>query len=108
TVYIDYGTDNDDETLPGITALGDNYPNPFNPSTTITYSLKEGGQVRIDVYNLRGERLITLVNEVRDAGVYGVEWNGRDEAGRMMPSGIYFYNMKSGKYTSIKKMILMK
>ncbi|MDP8220270.1 MAG: T9SS type A sorting domain-containing protein, partial [Candidatus Stygibacter frigidus] len=98
----------DNNELPVVTALTGNYPNPFNPETTIKMALKTNGLVRIDIYNVRGQMVRTLVNEYMDAGNHDIIWNGVDDHGQKLGSGVYFYNMKFGKYTSTKKMILMK
>ncbi|MBW6515397.1 MAG: T9SS type A sorting domain-containing protein [Candidatus Cloacimonetes bacterium] len=90
------------------TDLIGNYPNPFNPDTNISYYLEEAGFVTIEIYNSRGQRVKTLVNGYADAGEQAVYWNGKDEANRDISSGIYFYRMKKGTFTSTKKMILMK
>jgi hypothetical protein len=84
-------------------ALEQNYPNPFNPGTTINYSIPEDGFVRLKVYNLLGEEIITLVNSVQKAGRYEVMFDASRFA-----SGVYYYRMETAKYTSIKKMILLK
>ena len=95
--------------------LLNNYPNPFKPSgagrspaTTISYQLPEYSKVNLSVYNIKGKKVKTLVNEKLDAGTHQVVWNGKDENGKSVTSGIYFYKMNSGKFTSIKKMILLK
>ena len=90
------------------TELQGNYPNPFNPETTIRYSVKETSPVTIEVYNLKGQLVRTLVNEVKTAGNYSVVWNGRDNNNQPVSSGVYFYKMNAGKYSSTKKMIMMK
>jgi hypothetical protein len=95
-------------TIPVVTTLTGNYPNPFNPVTNIAFSIKEASQVTIDIYNLRGEKVNTLVNEYLEPNYYNFEWNSRDENNRSVASGVYFYKMKAGRYTSTKKMILMK
>lgn len=99
---------NDETAIPLVTALQRNYPNPFNPETTIAFSLKEDDFVTIEVYNSRGQKVRTLVNEFREAGNHQVLWNGRDENSREVASGVYFYRMKSGRYTSTGKMLMMK
>jgi len=99
---------NDDQVVPFVTALKSNYPNPFNPITTIEYSIKDSAPVSIEVYNILGQRIRTLVNEPKKAGNYSVTWNGTDNNGRAVASGIYFYRMQSGKFTSTKKMIMLK
>jgi len=99
----------DDENIPVlVTELFNNYPNPFNPETTIRYSVKETCPVTIEVYNLKGQLVRTLVNEIKTAGNYSVVWNGRDNNNQPVSSGVYFYKMNTGKYSSTKKMILMK
>jgi len=86
-----------------------NFPNPFNPVTTISFettNLHEN--TRIEIYNLKGQKVKTLVNEELAAGKHSVIWNGADDSGKSVSSGIYFYKMRAGNYTSTKKMILMK
>ena len=95
--------------LPGlITKLHSNYPNPFNPVTNISYSVKEAGNVTLEVYNIKGQLVKTLINDVREAGNFTTTWTGTDNSNKSVSSGVYFYKMKSGNYTSTKKMILMK
>jgi len=103
------GTPLEDPNVPVLaTELQGNYPNPFNPETTIRYSVKETSPVTIEVYNLKGQLVRTLVNEVKTAGNYSVVWNGRDNHNQPVSSGVYFYKMNAGKYSSTKKMIMMK
>ncbi|MFA5464722.1 MAG: FlgD immunoglobulin-like domain containing protein [Candidatus Cloacimonadales bacterium] len=90
------------------TKLFANYPNPFNPETTINFEMEKDAYVTIDIYNAKGQKVKTLVNEHKRKGMHSVIWNGKDGNGQSVGSGIYFYNMKSGKYTSTRKMILMK
>ncbi len=90
------------------TMLGKNYPNPFNPETKIKYSIKKDSNVLIEIYNIKGQLVKTLVNELKPIGKYSVIWDGRDSNDNQVSSGIYFYKLKAGKYTSAKKMILMK
>ena len=85
------------------TELLDNYPNPFNPSTKISYSLKTEGRVSLKIYNTLGEEVIKLVDEIKPAGSYEVVFNAAE-----LPSGIYIYRMQSGEYISSKKMLLIK
>jgi len=89
-------------------SLHQNYPNPFNPSTTISYDLNEQTQVQLNVFNVKGQKIITLINDNKNAGIHSVIWNGRNENGKSVPSGIYLYKLQTEKYSSIKKMILMK
>jgi len=98
-----------DGSIPALmTELTGNYPNPFNPETTIAFSVAEPNNVSIDIYNLKGQKVRSLVNDRFDTGHHSIVWNGADDNGRKVSSGIYFYRMKSGTYTSSKKMILMK
>jgi len=103
-VTVDVG----DPPLPLVTELNGNYPNPFNPETSIKFALKEAGNVRIDVFNLKGQHVRTVVNDHLKAAYHSVVWDGKDTNGINVSSGVYFYKMDTGEYTSIKKMILMK
>jgi len=97
--------------LPKAFSLAQNSPNPFNPSTTIRYAVPEGAgqiQVRLDVFNLRGQLVRNLVSAMRGAGEYGIEWDGLDSAGRRTPSGIYFYRLTTPSFKATRKMILLK
>jgi subtilisin family serine protease len=88
--------------------LGKNYPNPFNPDTNISFSIKEEGYVSLKIYNTRGQLVKTLISESLNEGVHFTSWNGKDNNNRSVASGIYFYKMDSKGYSSVKKMILMK
>ena len=90
------------------TALNGNYPNPFNPVTNIAYSVKESGNVTLEVYNIKGQLVKTLVNDVKETGEFTATWTGTDNSNKSVSSGVYFYKMKSGNYAATKKMILMK
>jgi len=94
--------------IPLVTKLGGNYPNPFNPSTIINYAVGDQGHVFIEVFNIKGEKVAILRDGMMGPGNYSVTWNGRDNKNNPVSSGVYFYKMKSGKYISTKKMILMK
>jgi hypothetical protein len=85
-----------------------NYPNPFNPETTIQFTLKDTSPVLVEVYNLKGQLIKSLVNETKTSGVHKVTWNGCDNNGRGVSSGMYLYKIKSGQYSSTRKMMLMK
>ena len=99
----------DDPGVPVVaTALHGNYPNPFNPETTVTYSVKDAGAVSIEIYNAKGQLVKTLVNEHKATGNYSIVWNGSDNNNQAVSSGVYFYKMLAGKYSSTRKMILMK
>lgn len=99
---------NDDLVNPVVTALHGNYPNPFNPTTTISYSVREKQPVQLVIYNMLGQKVKTLVNGEVEPGNHSAVWHGRDNNGRPVASGVYFFKMHAGKYTSTKKMILMK
>jgi hypothetical protein len=94
--------------IPVETKLFSAFPNPFNPSTNLRYSMKEAGDVRIDVYNLKGQLLKSFNNSHNQAGYYQVSWDGHDANGRLVGTGVYFYRMSSGNYSSTKKMIMAK
>ncbi len=89
--------------VPRVFALFNNYPNPFNPSTEISFSVPAGMHVRLAVYNLLGQEVATLVNEYKNAGTYTVPFSAQN-----MASGVYFYSIKAGNYSDVKKMVLMK
>lgn len=98
-----------DNTTPElITNLTGNYPNPFNPETTISYSVKNASPVKIEIYNLKGQKVKTLVAENKATGNHSIVWNGTDDNNISVSSGVYFYRMKSGEFTSTRKMMLMK
>ncbi len=94
--------------IPVVTELKNAYPNPFNPSTYINYSLKETQKVCIEIFNVKGEKVRTLVHENQSAGRYRLEWNGKDSKNKTVGTGVYFYKMKTPHYTSIKKMMMLK
>ncbi len=99
----------EDEDLPVLAnALEANYPNPFNPTTTINFSIKYDEKVSIDVFNSRGQRVTTLVDDHLQAGRHNVVWNGRDNRNREVGSGVYFYRIESGEWTATEKMLLVK
>jgi hypothetical protein len=89
--------------------LMQNHPNPFNPCTEINFALPQSAHCTIDVYNISGRKVITLIDEVVTANVmHTVIWQGDDAQGNPVASGIYLYKMRAGKYTAIKKMMMMK
>jgi hypothetical protein len=86
----------------------ENHPNPFNPSTEIKYELPQLDEVRIVIYNVLGQEVRTLVNGKQEAGRYTVQWNGDNEQGNKVPSGMYFLRMKAGKFIANRKLLLLK
>lgn len=94
--------------MPTVTMLEDAYPNPFNPSTMIPYQIKEGGKVRIDIYNTRGQLVRSFEENHETAGRYQINWNGRDSSGKELSSGVYLYKMSAKDYNSTKKIVLTK
>ena len=101
-------TSNEDDYLPVLaTALNGNYPNPFNPETTISYSLKEAGRVKLEVYNIKGQLVRSLVDEVQATGHYKLVFNAKDDRGRSIASGVYMLKMVAPGYQKSTKMILM-
>jgi hypothetical protein len=98
----------DDPTAQAPVTLSQNYPNPFNPNTSIIYNLKNKGYVELSVYNVKGDLVRSLVQGNDSAGSHTVSWNGTDNCGKNVASGLYFYKVKSGSFTSTKKMILIK
>jgi len=98
--------------IPAVTELNGNYPNPFNPTTNIKFSLKADSKVALNIYNIRGQKVKSLVNNNMQAGYHSIVWDGRDESGKSVTSGVYFSSFDAADdgsdYTSVKKMILLK
>ena len=94
--------------IPGVFALHQNYPNPFNPVTTIRYDVPEQSHVTMEIYNLLGQRVATLVNGIQEPGYHAILWNGTNMDGAAMSSGMYFYHIKAGDFRAVKKLILVK
>jgi photosystem II stability/assembly factor-like uncharacterized protein len=95
-------------TLPGSYTLAQNYPNPFNPGTIIEYSLPTRAVVTIEIFNVIGQKVRTLIDEPKSPGFYLVEWNGKDDMGSSLSTGVYFYRFKTGEVALTKKMLLLK
>ncbi len=87
--------------------LHQNYPNPFNPTTTIKFDLLKPGRVALRIYNALGQEIVTLVEQSFAAGEHAFTWNALDRHGRRAASGIYFYELKSARFTARKKMVLL-
>lgn len=107
-IYFGENQDEDNSEIAVVPFTVKNYPNPFNPETTIAFETETAGNVQIDIYNVKGQLVKNLVNDTYEAGENKVVWNGTDNSNNTVPSGVYFYKTKHGKYTTSKKMILMK
>jgi hypothetical protein len=88
-------------------SLMQNYPNPFNPSTVIRFQIAEASPVRVDIYNILGQKVRTLVNEQLPVGRYAAEWDGRSDAATGVSAGIYIYRLRAGNFTTARKMVLL-
>ena len=97
-----------DESIPVEYQLDQNYPNPFNPTTTIRFDIPRQGRVSIQVFSLLGQRMRVLIDEEKEAGRYAVVWDGRDDGGRLVPSGVYFYRMAGEDFLRSRKLVLLK
>jgi C1A family cysteine protease len=104
----EYSDAPDDSDTPAAFSLAQNHPNPFNPATEIRYSLAEGCHVKLEIFDVRGRKVKTLVNRVQEAGYRTAVWDGRDDSGLEMGSGVYFCRIVAGDFTDSKKMILLR
>ncbi len=105
---LDIGTSVSETTLPRKFTVYDNYPNPFNPATTISYDLQEAGHVKVSVYNALGQKIKILVDENQKAGSHRLQWDGTNNGGLIVTSGIYFYEIEAGDKISVKSMLFVK
>ena len=96
------------QTRPEAFALANNYPNPFNPETTIKYALPDPVDVRLEIYNMLGQQVRSLVSEPQNAGRYTVKWDATNESGHALSTGIYFYRLVAGDFHKVEKMLLLK
>ncbi|UCE19884.1 MAG: T9SS type A sorting domain-containing protein [Gemmatimonadota bacterium] len=96
------------EDIPTDYSLSQNYPNPFNTGTRIEYALPNASHVRLDVYNVLGQHITTLVNETKEVGFHTFYWDGRNSTKQEVPSGIYFYRFQTGEYFQTKRMLFLK
>jgi flagellar hook assembly protein FlgD len=85
-----------------------NYPNPFNPTTTIEYQIAKTSRVSLEIFDLLGQKIKTLVQNNHPSGVYRVHWDGKDQSGNVIGSGVYLYQLKIGNETLTRKMIMIK
>ena len=107
TIHVNRPTGVPDE-VPAQFFLAANHPNPFNPATTIRFGLPVAGHVELAIFNIQGQRITTLVDELMPQGQHETTWYGRDDRGNVMASGIYFYRIKSGRFIQTRKMTLLK
>ncbi|MCK5191233.1 MAG: T9SS type A sorting domain-containing protein, partial [Methylococcales bacterium] len=89
-------------------ALSDNYPNPFNPETKIRFQLPASNRVVLDIISIDGRHIKTIYNQDLDAGTYIVSWNGTDDTGRNVSSGVYIYRLQTNRFQQAKKMMLIR
>ena len=94
--------------VPTTFGLSQNYPNPFNPSTSINFAVSQQSFVSLKVFNLLGQEVSTLVSETKGVGLYDIEWNGKDDNGIDVPSGMYLYKMIAGTFVETRKLMLLK
>ncbi len=94
--------------LPLRYALEQNYPNPFNPGTTIRFELRQHGRVSLTIYNMLGQKVKTLMEGVKPAGRHIITWNGTDDRGQAVPTGVYFYRMQAAGFDKVNKMLLLR
>jgi hypothetical protein len=106
--YIITSTSTDEPLVTQPTKLYGAYPNPFNPDTTIRFSLQSDSEVSLNIYNIRGQKVHTLVSDYLEQGEHEVVWNGRNDSDRQVASGIYLYKLKTPDHTAAKKMMLLK
>ncbi len=104
----DLGNLNENPTVATSFKLHNNYPNPFNPETTLCYDLPEKSHVKIMIYDIMGREIKTLVNNGQSAGFKSVVWDATNNLGQPVSAGLYLYSLSAGNFHSVKKMILMK
>jgi hypothetical protein len=108
TIEEDLVTDASGPGLPKHYALYEPVPNPFNPQTTLSFALPKGSHVKLTVYDVRGRVVATLLDEARGPGIHDVVWDGSDNAGRQVASGVYLYRLEAGNFVETKRMVLVK
>jgi len=94
--------------IPTVFALEQNYPNPFNPSTTIRYQIPNDASVNLVIYNVQGQKIRTLVGKEQKSGYYSVVWDGRNDAGQTVSTGLYLYRVQAGSFVATQKMLMLK
>ena len=94
--------------VPQVFALRANYPNPFNPSTTIRYQLPQSAEVRLEIFDVLGQKVRTLVAEKQPAGLHRMVWDSRNQAGSPVAAGVYLYRLRAGDFEQVRKLLLLK
>ena len=107
-IFTDDITGDEVEPVPLVNSLHQNHPNPFNPNTTISFNLRERGHASLAVYDVAGRLVRVLIDGVKEAGPHDVNWDGKDNTGRGVASGVYFYRLEAGSFTETKKMVLLR
>ena len=107
TVSTSADVNSEQKSIPTDFALYPNFPNPFNPETTISFDVPEPSQIKITIYNRLGQKVRTLLDGTKAAGHYQINWNGTDDFGNKVSSGVYFYQLETEKYTATRKMIFI-
>jgi len=97
-----------EESMPSRFVIGQNFPNPFNPFTKISFSVPESSFVRLEIFGIDGKLVKVLINGRKDPGNYDVQWNGKDESDHPVPTGVYFYRIQAGDFKEVRKMTLVK
>jgi len=100
------GVDDGAHQLP-MSRLHQNFPNPFSPTTSIAYTVAQSGPVEITIYNIRGQRVRQLVNEFKPMGRFQLTWDGANDRGTRVAQGIYFYRLRIGSFSEVKKMVIL-
>jgi hypothetical protein len=96
------------DATPRVYGLGQNYPNPFGPTTTIRYEMPAKAHVQIAIYNVNGERVRVLVDGAKPPGHYTATWDGRNARGEVVASGVYFYRMTAGNFVGMRKIVFLR
>ena len=94
--------------IPGVFALHQNYPNPFNPTTEIQFDIPSATQINVSIFNLMGQKVKTLANKQAAPGYHIVQWDGTNEKGVSVSTGMYFYTLNTGNHSAMKKMLFLK
>ena len=106
--FMHYASIGDNNKIPYTFALNQNYPNPFNASTSISYSIAENSRVKLEIFDILGKQITSLVDKQQTAGAYEVKWDCRTADGKTVPAGVYFYKITAGDYKKTNKMLLLK